>query len=282
MGHGRKFRRRLGRGRKGTPLEGGRDVLLWAYAADLDDDGVLDAIDVCPRDADPDQLDLDADGVGDVCDLDDDGDGVADDLDVAPQVQSGGDTRAPQTTTKTDAGTTTRTLTTTRMACLTTTMRARRDPSAGSHTEEDQEGDGCSDVDTDEDGWVDQADVCPNVYDPGQADLDGDGVGNLCDDDADNDGVLESDDGCPLDFTTWTSTPSNDATVTVAGTTATTKTTIETACWTPSTAARRAWLASRLKRITTATDAPMTRTRTTTTTAAWTLLTDAHAAWLAA
>ena len=30
-------------------VEGGRDVLLWAYAADLDDDGVLDAIDVCPR-----------------------------------------------------------------------------------------------------------------------------------------------------------------------------------------------------------------------------------------
>ena len=65
-------------------MEGGRDVLLWAYAADLDDDGVLDAIDVCPRDADPDQLDLDADGVGDACDMDDDGDGVADDLDDCP------------------------------------------------------------------------------------------------------------------------------------------------------------------------------------------------------
>jgi hypothetical protein len=40
--------------------------------------------------------------------------------------------------------------------------------------------------------------------------LDGDGIGNACDDDADNDGVNATDDGCPLDFNAWTSTTSTD------------------------------------------------------------------------
>jgi len=47
---------------------------------DSDDDGVLEAVDNCPEQANPDQLDTDGDGAGDACDTDDDGDG---DLDVA-------------------------------------------------------------------------------------------------------------------------------------------------------------------------------------------------------
>ena len=40
-----------------------------------------------------------------------------------------------------------------------------------------------SDSDTDSDGILDDFDNCPNTYNPDQADSDGDGVGNVCDDD---------------------------------------------------------------------------------------------------
>jgi len=45
---------------------------------DRDDDGVADTADNCPDVSNTDQLDTDADDIGDACDLDDDGDGQAD------------------------------------------------------------------------------------------------------------------------------------------------------------------------------------------------------------
>ena len=45
---------------------------------DGDGDGVLDALDNCPNDINPDQADFEGDGAGDVCDLDRDGDGLSD------------------------------------------------------------------------------------------------------------------------------------------------------------------------------------------------------------
>lgn len=53
---------------------------------------------------------------------------------------------------------------------------------------DDVDGDGiCDDEDTcidrDRDLHCDNADNCPNVYDPGQTDSDGDGIGDVCDDD---------------------------------------------------------------------------------------------------
>ena len=63
-------------------------------------------------------------------------------------------------------------------------------------------------VDADSDGW---SDVILNCTDPrcikdncvgqpnsGQEDIDGDGIGNSCDADADNDGILNTKDNCPL------------------------------------------------------------------------------------
>lgn len=192
-------------------VEGGRDVLLWAYAADLDDDGVLDAIDVCPRTADPDQLDWDGDGLGDLCDPDDDGDGVADDLDDCSIGNTGWWSTRSSDHDEDGCRDSDEDFDDDEDGVFDHNDLCPKGPVGWVSTpEEDQEGDGCSDVDTDDDGWVDQADVCPNVYDPGQADLDGDGVGNLCDEDADGDGIFEAEDACPLDFNPWTSTASND------------------------------------------------------------------------
>jgi hypothetical protein len=58
-------------------------------------------------------------------------------------------------------------------------------------------------ADGDADGIPDIEDNCPDDYNPGQRDDDGDGVGNKCDDgsttptDTDNDGVPDSSDNCP-------------------------------------------------------------------------------------
>ncbi|MCP4546547.1 MAG: hypothetical protein GY835_08800 [bacterium] len=46
----------------GTSIQGQR------YGLDSDDDGVADAVDNCPEDANADQADSDQDGIGDVCD----------------------------------------------------------------------------------------------------------------------------------------------------------------------------------------------------------------------
>ncbi|MDD3262458.1 MAG: PKD domain-containing protein [Candidatus Absconditabacteria bacterium] len=49
---------------------------------------------------------------------------------------------------------------------------------------------GCSfDNDYDCDGILNHEDSCPNTYNPQQRDLDGDGIGNVCDDDIDGDGI---------------------------------------------------------------------------------------------
>ena len=51
---------------------------------DRDGDGILDTIDNCPLVSNPNQIDTDRDGLGDVCDTDDDNDGVSDSTDNCP------------------------------------------------------------------------------------------------------------------------------------------------------------------------------------------------------
>ena len=57
---------------------------------DFDGDGIVDAIDNCPRIVIPGQLDADDDGPGDACDADRDGDGIADAADNCPGVANAG------------------------------------------------------------------------------------------------------------------------------------------------------------------------------------------------
>ncbi len=61
-------------------------------------------------------------------------------------------------------------------------------------------------VDSDGDGFGDAGvpnnpcdiDNCPDVYNPDQSDVDSDGLGDACDPDADDDGLLNENDNCPL------------------------------------------------------------------------------------
>lgn len=141
------------------------DGLGDACDDDIDGDGFLNAVDKCPTVADPTQLDTDGDGLGDACDDDDDNDTVADGSDACGLV----------------AGTS----------------------NVGLN--------GCPD--SDNDGYANPSpplnplpgppsppiDNCPSVFNPDQNDNDTDGLGDACDLDDDNDGFLDTADDCPTE-----------------------------------------------------------------------------------
>ena len=166
-----------------------------ACETDQDEDGVFDAFDNCPTVANPDQLNNDLDPVGDACD---NCPAVANPGQFDANGNSVGDACDPDISglTDTDAD---------GVPDLFDNCWVSTNPDQ-SDMDSDGEGDACDD-DLDNDLVPNDSDNCPTVANPAQlnfdADLDGDGViddteGDVCDADADNDGALDDVDNCLL------------------------------------------------------------------------------------
>jgi len=145
---------------------------------DADGDGIPNSADNCPVVANPDQMDFDLDGVGDVCD-DSDSDGVMDAIDNCRFISN------PDQ------------------------LDSNADGVGDSCSDSDHDGvmdveDNCPQYynplqkDRDGDGLGDVCDNCPMVFNPMQEDLDEDGVGNVCEMDWDGDGIIDDEDNCFL------------------------------------------------------------------------------------
>ena len=76
-------------------------------------------------------------------------------------------------------------------------------------TDSDGVKDNC-DEDDDNDGVLDTDDNCPLVQNPNQEDNDSDGLGDICDDDDDNDGILDIVDNCQFTFNSGQEDIDND------------------------------------------------------------------------
>ena len=131
------------------------DDLADCIDPDDDNDGILDALDNCPKDYNPGQVNTDypGDNQGDACDSDDDNDEIFDSVDNCPLVKNPGQENLTA----------------------------------------DFIGDAC-DPDDDKDGVMDETDNCPRVENPEQNDFDSDTLGDLCDPDIDGDGELNETD----------------------------------------------------------------------------------------
>jgi uncharacterized membrane protein len=162
---------------------------------DGDGDGYCSNEDNCPRHANSDQADVNADGEGDACDADDDDDGVSDGSDNCQfvrnvtQTDSDGDGRGDACESDLDGD-----------GVLDPNDNC---PALANATQTNSDGasdggDAC-DADDDNDSVPDASDNCRLVVNTSQTNSDGqaDG-GDACDADDDNDGVPDSADMCPV------------------------------------------------------------------------------------
>ena len=151
---------------------------------DGDSDGVPDCNDGCPEDRN--KTNPEACGCG-VADTDTDSDGVSDCNDGCPE-----DANKPHPGT---------------CGCGVPDSDMDGDgtpdcidgcPNDGSKSNSGTCGCGVPDTDVDSDGVLGCNDNCPGDWNDDQLDLDGDFVGDACDDDDDNDGMPDESDNCPL------------------------------------------------------------------------------------
>lgn len=156
---------------------------LFYPEKDADSDGIIDKNDNCVNVSNPDQGDVDGDGLGDVCDTDDDNDGLPDNDETAIGTK-------PVDPDSDDDG-----------------ILDGQDncPLIANPDQTDKDGDGKGDAcdstngntssppDQDGDGIPDNRDNCRTIANASQTDTDQDGLGDVCDNDDDNDGVSDAD-----------------------------------------------------------------------------------------
>ena len=219
---------------------------------DSDNDGIPDCLDNCPQVKNPDQKDTDGDGVGDACDNcpfvknpgqeDSDADGVGNACDNCPNIPNGHSQIPGLCATGPDIGKVCQSnydcgcRVSDGSSCIgwwscSPNPAARRGTCLKGHAtligavcigdgqcnawgstdgfcslnQEDTDGDGIGDAcdpDIDNDGVPNGSDNCPSVYNPDQKDTDGDGIGDACNQaiDKDRDGWADQLDNCPTVF----------------------------------------------------------------------------------
>ena len=161
-------------------VDSNQDGTADCISDDDDGDGIPDAFDNCPVDANPAQEDLDGDGVGDPCDGDKDGDNDPNETDCAPANKL--------------------------IGALAAEICDAIDNDCDNAIDEghpDLDGNGvadCVDDDDDGDGILDAVDNCKVTSNPDQTDIDKDGVGDACEDDTDGDGDPNGTDCEPLNL----------------------------------------------------------------------------------
>ena len=210
---------------------GGGSVLIaftdlgdtYQHADDFDDDGIEDPQDNCPRIRNMDQLDQDGDGFGDMCDnclninnpqqlnkdgdsfgdlcdLDIDGDLIDNEVDNCPDIHNPFvDNKQPDLDNDGIGDACDDDIDGDGIPSLSDPCPMNKDIN---NPTEDQVSSCFPDVDGDGVFEVGPAgstliDNCPGVYNPEQINIDGDKQGNLCDEDDDNDDVLDHIDNCP-------------------------------------------------------------------------------------